>query len=293
MFEEYKKLCVIGDDIPMPDSLEILKLRVLLCFLHEDERDHTVMEIARTLRAEHYSVSRVIASLAKDGLVAKTHPRKPCLTEKGRLLAQRYAERIDITTSHLLYEGVSAESAAQDAYYWALYNTDDTMEVIRSAEEKYRVKYELRDKKQFDGGTLCKKLKDGEYLFPFIIYRESAKSGGNISMANDGFEHPCTLSVRKGIGTLSVRAVDITANSAATGKNMRGHVDGLKYFDSGNYINADRSGYVHSIPASVLKFKNIGMGIGQILHGQVCIRMRCSVGVMHMPESTAIFTILI
>ncbi len=277
----------------MSDSPEILRLRVLLCFLRGDERDRTVMEIARTLRAEHYSVSRIIAALAKDGLIDKTHPRKPSLTEKGRLLARRYAERIDITTSHLLYEGVGAESAARDAYYWALYNTDDTMEIIRSAEEKYRVKYELRDKKQFDGATLCKKLKDGEYLFPFIIYREKAKNGGNISMANDGFEHPCTLSVRNGVGTLSLRAVDVTANSASTKKAMHGHVEGLKYFDSGSYISADRSGYVLSLPASVLKFKNIGTGIGQILHGQVCMRMRCSVGVMHMPESTAIFTILI
>ena len=277
----------------MPDSPEILRLRVLLCFLRGDERDRTVMEIARTLRAEHYSVSRVIAALAKDGLVSKEHPRKPSLTEKGRMLAQRYAERIDITTNHLLYEGVGAESAAKDAYYWALYNTDDTMEVIRSAEEKYRVKYELRDKKQFNGDTLCRRLKDGEYLFPFIIYRESAKNGGNISMANDGFEHPCVLSIRDGVGTLSIRAVDVTANSAATGKSMRGRVDSLKYFDSGSYISADRSGNVLSLPASVLKFKNIGTGIGQILHGQVCMRMRCSAGVIHMPESTAIFTILI
>lgn len=277
----------------MPDSPEILRLRVLLCFLRGDERDRTVMEIARTLREEHYSVSRVIAALEKDGLISKEHPRKPHLTEKGELLARRYAERIDITTNHLLYEGVGAESAAKDAYYWALYNTDDTMEVIRSAEEKYRVKYELRDKKQFDGGTLCKRLKDGEYLFPFIIYRESAKNGGNISMANEGFEHPCVLSIRDGVGTLSIRAVDVTANSAATGKSMHGHVDSLKYFDSGSYISADRSGNVLSLPASVLKFKNIGAGIGQILHGQVCMRMRCSVGVIHMPESTAIFTILI
>ena len=38
---------------------------------------------------------------------------------------------------------------------------------------------------------------------------------------------------------------------------------------------------------------NIGSGVGQILHGSVCLRMQCSVGTKHMPESTAIFTILI
>ena len=45
--------------------------------------------------------------------------------------------------------------------------------------------------------------------------------------------------------------------------------------------------------AGSLYFLNIGSGMGQILHGSVCLRMQCSVGTNHMPESTAIFTIMI
>lgn len=277
----------------MPDTPDILRLRVLLCFLREDETDCTVMEIARILGEKHYTISRAVSALEKDGLIDKATPRRPRLTEKGLIQAQRYAERIATTMNHLLYEGVNMDSAQSDAYYWALYNTDATMEVIRSAEEKCRVKYELRDQRQFSGATLCKKLKDGEYHFPFIIYRENAKGGSNISMANDGFEHPCVLSVKDGVGMLRIKAVQVTANSASTGKSMHGHVNKLKYFDSGNYVSADRNGNVLSIPASVLSFKNIGEGIGQILHGLVCLRMQCTVGIMHMPESTAIFTVLI
>lgn len=279
--------------IQMPDTPDILRLRVLLCFLRKDEKDCTVMEIARTLGEEHYTVSRAIAALEKEGFISREQPRKPRLTEKGCIQAQRYAERIATTMNHLLYEGVNMDSAQSDAYYWALYNTDATMEVIRSAEEKCRVKYELRDQKQFSGATLCKKLKDGEYRFPFIIYRENAKGGSNISMANEGFEHPCVLSVKDGAGMLRIKAVEITANSASTGKAMRGRIKSMKYFDNGNYINADENGNILSIPASVLSFKNVGKGMGQILHGLVCLRMQCTVGVIHMPESTAIFTILI
>ncbi len=277
----------------MPDTPEILRLRVLLCFLRENEKDCTVMEIARTLGEEHYTVSRAISALEKEGLISRKQPRRPQLTEAGRMQAQRYAERISTTMNHLLYEGVNVESAKNDAFYWALYNTDDTMEIIRSAEEKCRVKYELRDQKQFGGALLCKKLKDGEYRFPFIIYRENAKCGSNISMANEGFEHPCILSIKNGVGTLQLKALEITANSAATGKAMRGRIKNMKYFDNGNYINADENGNILSIPASVLSFKNVGEGMGQILHGLVCLRMKCTVGVLHMPESTAIFTILI
>lgn len=259
----------------MPDTPDILRLRVLLCFLREDEKDCTVTEIARTLGAEHYTVSRAMAALEKEGLISREQPRRPRLTEAGRMQAEKYSERIATTMNHLLYEGVNVDSAQNDAYNWALYNTDDTMQIIRSAEEKCRVKYELREQKQFGGATLCKKLKDGEYRFPFVIYRENARNGSNISMANEGFEHPCILSIKDGVGMLRLKAAEVTANSAATGKTMHGHVSKLKYFDRGSYISADKNGNVLSIPASVLSFKNIGEGIGQILHGLVCLR--CSV----------------
>lgn len=277
----------------MQNTSDILKLRVLLCFLDNEEKDCTVMEIARTLGEEHYTISRIVSSLEKDGLIARISPRKPRLTDEGIIRAKHYGERITITMNHLLYEGVNMESAKRDAYLWALYNTEDTMAIIRSAEEKYRVKYELRRQHEFSGSLLCKKLKDGEYRFPFIIYREAAKNGNNISMANEGFEHPCVLTIKGGIGTIQLKAVDITAKSALSGKLMRGHIKSMKYLDNGNYINADRSGNVLSIPAAALSFKNIGEGMGQILHGQLCLQMQCSVGLVHMPESTAIFTILI
>lgn len=277
----------------MLNSPEILRLRVLLCFLRAEEKDCTVMEIARTLRTEHYSVSRAMKALEKEGLISREKPRKLCLTEKGRILAEKYDERIHITTSHLLYEGVHMESAAKDAYYWALYNTEETMEVIRSAEEKYRVKYELRDQKQFGGDMLCKRLKDGEYSFPFIIYREHAREGSNISTSNERFEHPCVLSVRDGVGTLSLRALDTLVLSSDSGKMVRRQIENLKYLEYGSDINADRSGNVLFIPASALQFKNVGDGMGQILHGQVCMKIRCTEGTKSLPESKVIFTIFI
>lgn len=275
----------------MNDNPEILRLRVLLCLLREGEQN-TVSGIAKTLEEKHYTISRILTALENEKLVVHREPRKPQLTVSGRKLAKRYAERIDITISHLLYEGVNLESAKNDAYFWALYNTDETMEVIRSAEEKCRVKYELRNSTEFSGKELCQRLNDGEYRLPFIIYRETAKKGNNISMANEGFEHPCILSVKNGIGTVLLKVVDIEETSAATGLKMRGHIKSLKYFKKGDNVNADRNGNILSFPAEVLKFKNVGDGMGQILHGLVCLRMQCSVGAIHMPESTAIFTIL-
>lgn len=78
----------------MQNVAEILRLRVLLCFLNLDEKDCTVTNIARILGEEKYTITR------------------------------------------------------------ALDNSERTMEVIEATKERYRVKYELRDKKAFSGSVL-------------------------------------------------------------------------------------------------------------------------------------------
>ena len=275
----------------MSDTYGILRLRVLLSFLKDDDTC-TVTGIARTLNETKQSISRILIGLEKDGLVNREDQRHPILTKKGYALAQSYSERINISQNHLIYEGVGIDDAKQDSYYWALFNSDNTMDIIRSSEKKYRVKYALRGKKHFTGTTLCKLLDDGEYTQPFIFYREHIKNGNNISMANEGFEHPCTLSVKNGVGMIQLQAIPIVQKSMSSGEEMCGEIKSLQYFDSGLYVGAEKCGNILSIPASVLNFINIGEGISQVLHGSVCCKMQCNVGVAHMPESIAIFTLL-
>ena len=277
----------------MAENSQILKLRVLLCFLKSDPADCTVTGIARTLNEEKYAVSRAIAALEKDGLVDREDNRNPLITTKGYHTAVRYSERLETSLNHLLYEGVDMESAKRDAFYWALYCSDSTMDVVRATEERYRVKYELRDQKQFGGATLCRRLSDGCYAFPFLIFREHIKNGSNLSMANEGFEHPCSLYVKDGVGTVQLRAHSMAAKSRANGRLMNGQVKSIRYFDAGRFTSAESNGQVFSFPADALNFVNVGAGVGQILHGSVCLQMECSVGIVHMPESAAIFTMLI
>ena len=277
----------------MIDTTNILKLRILLCFLNSDKNECTVTSLSKTLGEEKYTISRLISALEKEMLIDKSDPRHPKLTTKGIELSNRYSERISTTINHLMYEGVAMENAKNDAFYWALYCSDETMSVVRATEEQYKVKHQLRSKKKFNGSTLCKMLKDGSYTFPFIIYREKIKNGSNISMGNDGFEHPCVLNIKNGLGTINLHAINLTAKSPLTGKLMNGKIKSMKYMCNGEYENAEINGDILQFPASVLDFVNMGSGAGQILHGSTCIKIQCSVGPLHMPESVAIFTILI
>lgn len=111
-------------------------------------------------------------------------------------------------------------------------------------------------------------------------------------MANDGFEHPCRLIIRRGVGIIRLKAVSVTHPSAADGKKRCAKINSLKYADSDRFCDAERSGDFWQFPAEVLHFVNAGSETGGVFHGSVCLRMTNAMGKMHMPESTAIFTIL-
>ena len=276
----------------MSDSSEILRLRVLLSFLKDDETC-SVMGISRTLNASKQTISRIIIYLEKSGLVDRSNLRHPVLTDEGQRTAQNFAEKINLYLNYLTHKGVNLQSAKKDAYLWALYNSDDTLNAIRRQEELYRVKHEMRDQYKFTGSQFCRKLADGEYEIPFCIYREHIHNGSNISMANQGFEHPCILSVKNGSGVIQLRSTPISAVSASTGKSMSGMVRSLKFFDNGNYIGAENSGSILSFPADTINFLNVGDGNGRMFHGTLLMKMQCNAGTVHMPESEAVFTIIL
>lgn len=277
----------------MADSMELMRLRVLQCLLHSEPQDCTVTVIAQTLKVEKYAVSRLVAALERDGFVERTEQRKIILTNDGQREAVRYSERIEETINHLIYEGVDVDSAHHDALYWALYNSENTMEVVRKSSELYRVKYTMRGQKTFHGAMFCRNMKDGVYQFPFMIYKEHAEDGNNLSMANDGFMNPCSLTVEHGVGTIQLCALDMAVKSHKNGNVLRGRVKNLHYFEYGQFFKAEVHGNILSFPASCLQFVNIGTDTSQILHGSVFMRMECNCGLSYMPESRAIFTLLI
>ncbi len=277
----------------MPESLEILKMRVLICFLNENARICTVTGLATMFGEGKQKMHRIFATLEKEGLLNRSNPRSPVLTELGREKAHYYENRINIVLNHLLYEGLDMDNAEHDAYAWALFSSDKGMEIIKSSEQRYRAKYELRKREQFDGTELCKHLHDGEYRLPFLIYKEHMTDGNNLSMSNSGFEHPCILTVTNGEGTIQLRPKEIWARSQMTGQEMIGRVRMLMYWDGMTFKNAETVNGMLTFPASTLSFLNIGSGMEQILHGSVCLKMQCSVGTNHMPEATAIFAAML
>lgn len=68
----------------MIDSQEILKLRVLLSFLNEDEALCTVTGLSEIFSEGKQKISRILIAMEKDGLIDRSDTRRPHLTENGR-----------------------------------------------------------------------------------------------------------------------------------------------------------------------------------------------------------------
>ena len=275
----------------MAESTELLRLRVLLSFLNDESV--SVTGLARTLGEEKYTISRVIRALSEEGLIDRSDNRHPKLTEAGSDVAGTYAERVDTMINYLLFRKVSMENARPDALKMALDLSDQSVALFRETEAIDAVKYEFRDRRKFAGSEFFTKLPDGTYELPFIIYREKANQVTNVSMANEGFEHPGVLSVTNGVGTIQLHATTLNARSAKTGAAMKGKVKSLRYFDSGDFISAEMSGDIVSFPTESFSFYNMRPGVSPVLHGTLPIKITANVGTMHMPESIAFFTILL
>lgn len=270
----------------------ILQLQVLLAFTKGSPDTHTVVNIGKSLDLTKQKVSRLLKELEEGGYVDRSDCRQPKLTEAGEQMAAYYADRLSLAFHFLLYDGVSLAHAQHDAYIWALYNSEETMDALRKTGVWHRLKEDLRSRKDLNGAVVCAGLEDGLYRFPFMIYRQHATEQTCVSMANEGFEHPGNLIVKNGMGRIHLRIRTMTARTR-TGEEAEGKVVGVKYYADGIYQPAAVSEDLVSFPAAALHFIGGGTDERQVLHGSVSLQMSCSVGETLMPEAKAVFTVMV
>ena len=154
----------------MKDQYSILKVRILIYLMNNEPEYCTVTRIGQTLGVIKQRVSKIIIEFDKDGYVTRKD-RIIHLTPKGRSKANMYAEKVRISLNHLLYEGVSLQKAEEDAYNWAINNSDATMEVIRKSERLLHAKYEVRNCISFNGDAICQNLDDGEHKLHYVFHK--------------------------------------------------------------------------------------------------------------------------
>ena len=109
----------------------------------------------------------------------------------------------------------------------------------------------------------------------------------SLSMANRGFENPCEVIVKDHEGLVYLAVKTVSAQSMSSKNKMEGRIQKLQYLYDGEFRDGGIDGRYVFFPVTALRFISMGKGRDTLLHGSVCLKMQCSVGDMHMPESTA------
>lgn len=278
----------------MTGRLTQFQIQVLLYFLEAEKKKRTVTDAAKSLGRTKASVTRALDGLEKLGYAERIEARKTALTPSGISLAEKYRQQLQVMERYMQYQDLSPAQGKENALKMLAADfSDEFLQRLKEQEEQMQIKEAFAGRQNFSGAELCMHLKDGSYFVPFVIYREHVKDGNNISMGNNGFEHPCELVVKdhKGIVYLTIKTV--CAASAQNGQLMEGRIQKLQYKMDGIFYDAGRDGRYMYFPASEIRFMAMGTGRESILHGSICLNMQCSVGSLHMPESNAVFTMLI
>ena len=278
----------------MPETLTPFQIQLLLYYLEAEPKKRTVTDSARILGTTKWAVTRALDALEKQDVVERQENRKTVLTVSGKKLAEKCRHQRKILEQYMQYQDIPPAQLKENALRALSAGfSDEFMERLAEQEGRMRLKEIFAGHRDFHGGDICNYLKDGSYYFPFIIYREQIKNHNNLSMANRGFENPCELIVKDHEGLVYLAVKTVSAESMSSGKKMEGRVNKMQYLYDGEFRDGGIDGRYVYFPVTALNFIAMGKGRDTLLHGSVCLKMQCSVGDMHMPESTAIFTMFI
>ena len=118
-----------------------------------------------------------------------------------------------------------------------------------------------------------------------MLFRVGHPEGTQVSMANRGFERPAVLKHNKRGSWLQLSIREMSAQSRMNGEAMTGHLESLKFEQDGMLHQAEIKNGVLRIPLDACRFRKRQ---GGEMSGSIPITVSCSVGRVHMPESTAV-----
>lgn len=278
----------------MPVKLNRFQTELLIYFADADPKRRTVSDAARFFSKPKSTVVYTLAAMRGLGLVQHAAGRKSALTVTGIKVAEQYKSRLSSLKKYMIYQDISPEEADENAMLALISGfSDEFLKRIDEQAVRMTLKEAFSGRSSFDGRELCSNLKEGRHSFPFVLFRENAKNGDNISMGNNGFEHPSQLIINGESRQVYLKIKTISAKSALSGSLMEGRINRLQYREGGEFYDAGFDGRYVFFPASSLCCTSTGTGRDMMIHCSAYLKIQCSVGEIHMPESKAIFTMFI
>lgn len=273
------------------------QMKYLLALLSQPAGRQNQSDIAKIYGVNKSTVSRAMVEAVHQGILTDTD-KQYRLTGHGRDFIAKYQEDLEAVCLWLVNQGVAPDKARDDSFAILEGCSADTVSLLHKR-GKLSGLYQRLNEQKLDGEIPADKvitcLEPGEYPISFIFYRKSdampieiGSHGAGLSkrsMADQAFEHPAVLQITRSEAYICLRTRNMMQKSGQSHELLLGRLKTMKYQVDGKEQTVMLNDETVYIPLEVMRFVYISEE--HLLRGFMECTMTCTVGNMHMPESTA------
>jgi Mn-dependent DtxR family transcriptional regulator len=249
----------------------------------------SVTQLSNVIGVAKSTVSRAVSKCIEIGVIERYAGKYIMLTDEGVRIGEELERRC--REVKLWLESMSGVPGVtqDDVLQGALSLPDSTVRIIERNARMRNLHRRVGDRAVLSGKDFCAALGDGKYPVSIMCYRaDAARNRKMPSMANDGIENDGELVIKNNSGTLRFRARPVEHISSLGGMPIKGKLATLKYREGPEYKDAQKRGDTYCFPASAMNFVCVS---GRVMQGDVVLKMACSAGTKHMPESESVMEV--
>jgi DNA-binding MarR family transcriptional regulator len=251
----------------------------------------SVTQLSDAIGVAKSTVSRAVSRCSEMGIIERYAGKHIMLTEEGVRMGKELERRLREVKLWLESMLGAAGVTQEDVLRGALSLPDSTVKIIERNARMQSLHRRVGDRAVLSGEEFCAALGDGKYPVSIICYRADKDRNRKMpSMANDGIENDGELVIKNNSGTLRLKVRPVEHVSSLGGTPIKGKLSTLKYPgpDGAEYKDAKKRGDVYCFPASAMNFVCVS---GRVMQGDIVLKMACSAGTKHMPESESVMEV--
>jgi hypothetical protein len=263
------------------------RAKIIMALLGMENCKSGAAQLASALGFAKSSVFDALLWCSRNGYASRTGNGLFELTRKGIAYSTAVSRRVK--ENEALPEKSGAKERSRDASFRAVMEYVEKKYVFSftSASLADALAERVRAGQGVEWRNITPKLPDGRYTCMLFCYQAIRKKTGVLlpSMANEGFESLCELTVTDGHGLMRVKSIPLSHPSAYDGVMKEGILATLKYKDGDRFLAAAKERSIFSFPVDSMVIFQAGDGSFQ---GSIGLKASCTAGGMHMPESQLI-----
>ena len=270
-----------GEHLKRQNRPTMLQLKYLQGLSRVEKKRGAQGSIAEYYNVNRSTVNRFFKNCIERGILTEALE----FTVEGQEWLERYEKLSENLQKYLEEIGARPEEIEETIDVIVEDIDIHMLELMINAHAEKKSVYK-RKENELDQETQNNLQKCERHPVVFRLYRMNKKPGqSRDSMAMRGFEETAEIVQDKGESYLELKVKDMSAHSRVNGETMVGKLKTLKYEHDEVLETADIVNNIVRIPMEACKIHK-WTGVGTM--GVVPVTVTCSVGLVHMPESTAL-----